>query len=427
MTLYRFLMTILLGLMLVRQATVRLTRRTQPDLSDRTATTTALPEGDGPLLWVHGASNGELTAARPLLTALLDDRPVRLLVTTNSLSARAMVAGWGLARTTVRLAPLDHPWIVGPFLDRAAPAALVILENELWPERILRAEAAGIPVLLIGGRLSAGSARNWARLPGLARRLMAAISWLSPQDALSRDRFLALGLQPDRLGPILQLKALADGRATLVGTGLPFARADTILAASTHEGEDEIVLDAFATLRRTRPEARLILAPRHPRRRDQIEALLLAADLRFATRSRGQEAEAGTAVYLADTLGEMARWYQAAGVTFVGGSLVERGGHTPFEPAAFDCAILHGPFLDNFAAPYAALDAQGGAVAVAGVPALVAALTALAGQPGAQAALAAQARQALAPFTASDPQAAFLSALDRLLPAATRDPRSPAT
>lgn len=427
MTFYRLLMTIALGLLRARRTVARLTRRAQPDLSERTDATVLLPEGDGPVLWVHGASNGELTAARPLLTALLEARQVRLLVTTNSLSARAMVRGWGLPRTAARLAPFDHPRIVGPFLRQAAPAALVILENELWPERILRAEAAGIPVLVIGGRLSAGSARNWGRLPGLARRLMMAIAWLSPQDALSRDRFLALGLPSDRLGPILQLKALADGRATLVDTGLPFARADTILAASTHEGEEEIILDAFATLRRTLPSARLILAPRHPPRRDRIEALLSEADLRFATRSRGQEAGTETLVYLADTLGEMARWYQAAGVTFVGGSLVERGGHTPFEPAAFDCAILHGPFLDNFAAPYAALDAQGGAVAVAGAPALVAALTALVGQPGAQATLSAHARQALAPFTASDPQAAFLAALDRLLPAAARDPRPPAT
>lgn len=422
MTLYRLLMTILMGLLRLRSGVARLAGRADSALAERLSAAVSVPEGDGPLLWVHGASNGEMTAARPLLGALLDARPVRLLITTNSLSARALVAGWGLPRTAVRLAPFDHPLIVGPFLRRARVAGLVILENELWPERILRARAAGLPVLVIGGRLSAGSAKNWARFPRLARRLTAAIDWLSPQDALSRDRFLALGLAPDRLGPILQLKALADGRATLVETGLPFGRSDTILAASTHEGEEEIVLAAFAALRETRPAARLILAPRHPQRRDEVEALLAASGLTFATRSRGDRPGPDTAVYLADTLGEMARWYQAAGVTFVGGSLIDRGGHTPFEPAAFDSAILHGPHLANFAAPYAALDAEGGAIAVAGAPALAAALRGLAGDPAAQAALATRARTALQPFAAGDPTAAFLAALDRLLQTAVHQP-----
>ena len=395
MTLYRLLMTILMGLLRLRSGVARLAGRPDSALAERLSAAVSPPEGDGPLLWVHGASNGELTAARPLLGALLDARPVRLLITTNSLSARALVAGWGLPRTAVRLAPFDHPLIVGPFLKRARVAALVILENELWPERILRAKAAGLPVLVIGGRLSAGSAKNWARLPRLARRLTAAIDWLSPQDALSRDRFVALGLAPDRLGPILQLKALADGRATLVETGLPFGRADTILAASTHEGEEEIVLAAFAALRETRPAARLILAPRHPQRRDEIEALLVASGQSFATRSRSDRSGPDTAVYLADTLGEMGHWYAMAGATIIGGSFAPKGGHTPWEPARQGSAILHGPEVANFAAPFAALDRAGGALAVTDAVSLANALQGLDG--AAQTRAAAVAAEVLAP------------------------------
>lgn len=416
MALYRFLMTILLALMLARQGIARLTGRAgRNGANERLRARGPLPEGTGPLIWVHGASNGEMTAARPLLTRLLRDRPMRLLLTTNSRTARDMVAGWGLPRTAVRLAPLDHPWLIGPFLRVTRPAALVILENELWPERLVRAAGAGVPVLVLGGRLSAGSARNWARLRGLARRLMAAIRWLAPQDAASGERFLSLGLAPDRIGPVMVLKALAETSGT-AAPDLPFPRAATLLAASTHEGEEEMILAAFATLLRDRPEARLILAPRHPRRSVEITALITRQGFSFVTRSLNQPVTAATQVYLADTMGEMALWYQASGLTFVGGSLVDRGGHTPFEPAAFGSAILHGPSVTNFAAPYGALDVGGGAVEVRDAAGLAAALARLLGNPAAQADLTVQARAALAPFAADDPVAPFLAALDRHVP-----------
>lgn len=416
MALYRFLMTILLALMLARQAIARLVGRPRRDgANERLRAHGPLPEGTGPLIWVHGASNGEMAAARPLLTGLARDRPVRLLITTNSRTARDLVAGWGLPRTAVRLAPLDHPWLVGPFLRKTRPAALVILENELWPERLVRSAAAGVPVLVLGGRLSAGSARNWARFPGLARRLMAEVRWLAPQDAASGERFLSLGLDPGRIGPVLVLKAQAD-RPLTAAPGLPFDRAATLLAASTHEGEEEMILAAFATLLRERPDARLILAPRHPRRREAIAALITRHGFSFATRSRSQPATAATQAYLADTMGEMALWYQAAGLTFVGGSLVDRGGHTPFEPAAFGSAILHGPSVTNFAAPYGALDAGGGAVRVRDAADLAAAVALLVGNAAAQADLAARARTALAPFGADDPMTPFLAALDLHVP-----------
>jgi 3-deoxy-D-manno-octulosonic-acid transferase len=395
-------------------ALLRLRARLGSDdsLSERTVAPAPRP-GPSPLIWLHGASNGELTAARGLIAGLIERSPeLRLLVTTNTLTARAMARGWALPRTEVRLAPLDHAPLIARFLDATRPAALVMLENELWPNRLALCAARSIPVLVVGGRLSARSARFWARLPRLAGKLMDAITWLAPQDEASRDRFIALGLDPARLGPILQLKsAVADPAGA--APGLPLPRPLTLLAASTHEGEDEMVLDAFRAARRRHPGLRLLLAPRHPRRRDAIEAAIAARGLAFATRSRGAAPGAQTPVYLADTMGEMALWYRAAGLTFVGGSLVDRGGHTPFEPAAFGSAILHGPHLSNFAPAYGALAAACATRQVTDAQSLGAALAELAGDAAAQADLAARARDALAPFADGVSHEAVFAALRR--------------
>lgn len=373
------------------------------------------PPADRPALWVHGASNGELTAARAAIEALVATGH-SLIITTNSQTGRAMVAAWALPGTTVRLAPFDDRATVRRFLDAARPAALIIIENELWPERILAAAARGIPVLVLGARLSDRSARAWGRFAHLARRVLGAITWLAPQDAASRDRFLGAGLPPDRLGPVLSLKSTAAAAppaapAPPAPLALPWPRDLTLLAASTHEGEDEPILDAWLAARARHPGLGLILAPRHPRRSAAIAGLIAARGLGFATRSKGEAPGPGTDVYLADTLGEMALWYEAAGMCFVGGSLVDRGGHTPFEPAAYGTAILHGPHFGNFTPAYDRLRAAHAAVAVADEAALGAALIRLAGDGATQARLAAAAAPALAALAPKDGLQPFFTAL----------------
>jgi 3-deoxy-D-manno-octulosonic-acid transferase len=377
--------------------------------------------GDGPLLWLHGASNGELTAARPLLAAIRDRWPdLALLVTVNNPTARAMVAGWGLPGLAVRLAPLDAGPPTRALLDRLRPSALVVIENELWPIRLQDCARRKIPVLVAGARMSERSARRWGRLRRLVRPALAAVRWLAPQDEASRDRLVALGLDPARIGPPLTLKAAAARPASAPG-GLPFDRAMTLLAASTHEGEEEMILDAFRAARAAHPDLRLILAPRHPRRGPDLARLAAARGLACRTRSAGQQPHPDAPVYLADTLGEMGLWYAAAGLCLVGGSLVDRGGHTPFEPAEAGAVILHGPHTANFAAAYAALDGAGAAQAVADAAGLASALFALAGDRAAQDRLADRARTALAPFGQADAagQDAFLAVLARTLGRAT--------
>ena len=349
-------------------------------------------------LWLHGASNGELTSARWLLEAVLAARPgLPVLVTANTGSARAMVAAWGLPGVVAALAPLDTAGAAARVLRRVRPAALLVVENELWPARLAAARAAAVPVLVIGGRISERSAAIWTRrAPGLMRAGLTGLRFLSAQDAGSAARFLALGLPPDRLGPQVMLKATgaATGATAAAAVALPqpVPRERVLLAASTHDGEEALVLDAFATARGQFDL--LILAPRHPRRRAAVAAVIAARGLGFGCRSDGAVPMAGQPVFLADTMGEMALWYQMAGATVIGGSFADKGGHTPYEPAGFGSAILHGPSMGNFAEAAQTLALGRGAVQVGSGAALGPALAAMDRQ--AQARLAAAAQQVLA-------------------------------
>ena len=412
---YRLLMSVALTLLRVRfMVRARLGFPGSPTLQDRLFAPDPRPGGD-PLIWLHGASNGELASARTVMETLLARAPaLGLLVTTNTESARRMVLDWNLPRTTVRIAPFDDRRLVAAFLARLRPAALVMVENELWPNRLLLCAQSGIPVFILAARMSERSARVWSRLPGLARKLTAAVRYLSAQDTASETRFRALGLPADRVGPPTNLKSAnlksAATRAAAPPPGWAHPREKTLLAASTHEGEETVVLDAFAAARDAVPGLRLILAPRHPRRRDAIEAEITRHGLAFATRSRGQQPGADLPVYLADTLGEMDLWYHAAGLCFVGGSLTDRGGHTPFEPAAHDAVILHGPHVANSAPAYAALARAGASIVVTDAASLATAIGSLA-DPARQTALGTAARAALLPLRDPTGIAAFYHAL----------------
>lgn len=317
-------------------------------------------------VWLHAASVGELTSASVLAQALGAEFP--LTVTTNSLTGRALARkmGWKAA-----LAPLDVPQAVARFLDRVEPAVLVTVENELWPNRSRMADDLGVAQVVVGARMSQRSADRWARLPALIRPMLRRIDALSAQDAGSEERLLRLGLPAKALGTRLNMKLLGPAQIHPPEDGPDRAR--TVLAASTHEGEDGLVLDAYARARADVPDLRLILAPRHPERGDAVAAILQQRGIAFARRSQGGGLDAQ--VLLADTLGEMSDWYAAAAICITCGSFTDRGGHTPWEPAAWRCAILHGPSVSNHAGDYADLDAAGAAEASTDLPA---ALTALA-------------------------------------------------
>ncbi len=394
--LYRLIFALVLPMLLIRLGLrVAAGKEAAGTLAERLGFGAATVPG---AVWLHAASNGELVSARPLIEEMLDRAPdLRLLITVNTVTARALAEGWMrepalTGRLAVRMAPLDSRGCLGRFFARHAPSALIVIENEIWPNRLAMAGERAIPVLIAGGRMSARSARRWRKI-GLGRVLAPAIGAVSAQDEASAAGFRGFGVPEARMLPAVNLKTAVAPAAATWSPG--WERALTVLAASTHEGEDEIVLDAFRVAREQVPGLRLILAPRHPRRAPAIARLIADRGLNVAIRSAGDDS-ATADVLLADTMGEMANWYRAASVCFVGGTLVDKGGHTPFEPVACGAAVVHGPFTENHRAPFGALDAAGAAVAVRDAATLGPALA----MGGAEAArLAARATEALGPMT----------------------------
>ena len=411
MSVYRFIARIAVGLYILRHGWRRLTGAAKPKALAGRFGYADRPNLPGPRIWLHAASNGELASARGVINTLLNRAPdLRIVLTTNTETGQALAESWGIGQIDVALAPLDLPGVLRRFLKHWQPSALIVVENELWPERFAACQRSGIPVFIIGARLSATSLRNWSYVPCLTRRMLDAIRYLSAQDPASEERFRTLGLASDRIGPIINLKSgplTATTKATL-----PFERSHTLLAASTHPGEENIVLHAFVQAKKLIPDLRLIIAPRHPRRSNDIASMIARHGLNFATRSKGEAPGPDTQVYLADTMGEMDLWYASAGMCFTGGSLVDHGGHTPFEPAAFGSAILHGPHVSNSAPAYSALRNASAATEVTDAETLADAIINLA-NASVQSARASAARQALGSLGDQSQLDGFYAALAR--------------
>jgi 3-deoxy-D-manno-octulosonic-acid transferase len=365
----------LLPLHLRRRA--RLGKEIAARLGERRGEAAARPPGR--LLWLHAASVGETLSVIPLLEALAVRAPdLTLLVTTGTVTAAGLLAqrlpgGLG-GRLLHRFVPLDVPRWVARFLDGWRPDCAVLVESELWPNLIAVAAARGVPLALVNARFSARSARRWSLLaPGLGRRLLGAFRLVTAQSAADAARLRTLGaaevLTPGNLKDAAPpLPADADALAALHGAigGRP-----VFLAASTQPGEETIVAAAHALLAPAHPGLLTVIVPRHPERGAAIAAEL--APLPVARRAAGALPGPDTAVYVADTLGELGLFYRLAGACLVGGSLVPHGGQNPREPARLGCPILLGPHTHNFEEPVARLLAAGGAALVAPDPAALAA------------------------------------------------------
>ncbi len=316
----------------------------------------------GATIWLHAASNGELASARWVLEDLLAARAgLQVLVTTNTATAQAMAAAWGLRGVTVAFAPLDLRPVIHRLLRAWNPQALITVEGEIYPRRFALCAKAHIPIALIGARMSERSFLGWQTLQPVMARALGRVDMASVQDEASGQRLRALGLPVGAMRAPCDLKAVAIARQPVPSLAPRESRARWVLAASTHAGEEAAILDAFAQVRDRFDH--LILAPRHPRRGDDVAAVIAARGLPLSRRSSGAR-PGDESVYLADTMGEMDLWYQLCGVCIVGGSFVPKGGHTPWEPVRMGCAIVHGPWVENFAAPYAELAVVGAALRV---------------------------------------------------------------
>ena len=305
-----------------------------------------------PVIWVHAVSVGETRAAAPLVRALRERHPDHdILLTQMTPTGRdtARTLFGEDARIHLEWLPYDLPGFARRFFAHFRPRVGVIMETELWPNLLLAAREAGVPVLLANARLSARSARRYARWPSLARMTLAALAGVGAQTQADADRLAALGARHVEISgnvkfdiepPAAQL-ALAERFRAATGS-----RA-VLLAASTRDGEEALLLDAWA--RAALPaDVLLAIVPRHPQRFDAVAALVTARGLRLARRSREDAIDAHTQVWLGDSMGEMFAYYAAAEVALIGGSWLPFGGQNLIEACAVGTPAIVGPHTFNF-------------------------------------------------------------------------------
>ncbi|MEB2856271.1 lipid IV(A) 3-deoxy-D-manno-octulosonic acid transferase [Pseudomonas atacamensis] len=308
-------------------------------------------------IWVHAVSVGESIAAAPMIRALLERYPalpitVTCMTPTGSERIQALFANE--ARIQHCYLPYDLPCAAARFLDRVQPKLAVIMETELWPNHIHQCAKRGIPVALANGRLSQRSAKGYGRFNKLTAPMLAEMSLLAVQTEAEAQRFRDLGARPESVevtGSIkfdLTIDPQLLQRATELRSQWQTQDRPVWIAASTHEGEDEVVLDAHRRLLANHPDALLILVPRHPERFNSVFELCQHEGFATVRRSTGANVDAQTSVLLGDTMGELLFLYALADSAFVGGSLVPNGGHNLLEPAALAKPVLSGPHLFNF-------------------------------------------------------------------------------
>ncbi|MBI4602833.1 MAG: 3-deoxy-D-manno-octulosonic acid transferase, partial [Planctomycetes bacterium] len=362
-----------------------------------------VPRRDGarPLLWVHAVSVGEVLTALPLVEAIHRRHAGLDLCVSVSTFTGLEVARKRLGDLPVIYFPLDLSPVIGRFFRRLRPAAVLLVELELWPNFLLEARRRGVPVLVANGRITERSARRYALGRGLTRHAFNLVESFGAQNEEYRERFLRLGVEPSRVEVLGNLKhdrepAVPPGRGLELRRrlGWPPGETSVLASGSTHPGEERALLGAYASLKASHPGLRLVLAPRHVERlADPAETSRWGAREPLVRWSVLREGAASGPppepfVLLVDTLGELELFYSLADLVFVGGSLVPRGGHNLLEAARHEKALLFGPHVDNFREEAGLLLSEGGAVQLQGLEGLEPGLDRLLRSPAEREALA---------------------------------------
>ena len=326
--------------------------------------------GDG-LIWVHAVSVGELLAVAPLVERMLQEWPDKAVLITNTTPTGSeqtqKLFGDRVEHTWF---PFDTPLVTSAFLRHWSPQLVVMVETEIWPNIMASAREQGIPVALVNARLSARSARGYARLGGFTRETLKGFSLIAAQSKSDDRRFRRIGADPGAMQVVGSIKfdidlAARRGQLEVIKSelGSDIQSRPLWAAASTHPGEEQLVIDAYQALAQRGIATRLLLAPRHPNRTADIIKLLEKAGLSYQRRSEKATINADTDVLIIDTLGELSAFLGLADAAFIGGSLVPRGGHNPIEAAAWGCAVITGPHVINFATIVRDME-RGGAIRV---------------------------------------------------------------
>ena len=306
-------------------------------------------------IWVHAVSVGESIAAAPMIRALqkeYPDLPIMITCMTPTGSERIQ-AMFGDHVQHVYL-PYDLPCAMSRLISKLQPKVLIVMETELWPNLVNQCAKRNIPIVLANARLSERSAKGYARFKRLTAPMLRQINLIAAQTQADADRFQLLGARAESLlvtGSIkfdIQVESDLLARARTIVDEWGLAQRKVWIAASTHEGEDEVVLQVHQHLLKKHPNTLLILVPRHPERFNAVYQLCRNNELETVRRSAGGVVEPSTQVFLGDSMGELMLWYALSDIAFVGGSLVERGGHNMLEPAALGKLVVSGRHVFNF-------------------------------------------------------------------------------
>lgn len=305
----------------------------------------------GPLVWIHGASVGESLSALPLIERLRVGWPnLNLLITTGTVTSAKLMVERLPDGVIHQYLPVDLPAAVTRFLDHWQPDFGIVIESEFWPNLLIQAQARGIQLALVNGRVSADSYASWRRFRPLITHLLNLFSLTLAQSHEDQTRLRDLGAADPRCLGNLKFAAppLGADPAELANLQAVLGNRPRWLAASTHPGEEGMVAEVHTAQAPHHAGLLTILVPRHPHRGPEIATRLRDAGHRVALRSAGESLTPDTGIYLADTIGELGLWYRLTEIVFIGGSLIPKGGQNLLEPAKLDCAILCGPHMANF-------------------------------------------------------------------------------
>jgi len=341
-------------------------------------------------LWIHASSVGEVLAAFTLAGEVKRRFPgLKIVLSTFTRSGYDMANRTGGGADAVIFFPLDYPWAIQRALDHFEPAVVIFLETEIWPNFLRQAHRRGIPTLLLSGRISPRAFRRYHRVRWFFSRVLRQFTAAGMQNEVCAQRIIDLGVDVSKVTVTGNLKHAGDETAETGGESQGWLKLGgtgsrrVLVAGSTHRGEEEILLEVFLHLKSTMPDLLMILAPRHPQRFDEVEKLLQRKQLNYLRKSAMNGHGAGEAdVIFLDTLGDLPVAYGVASVVFVGGSLVDVGGHNLIEPARWSKPILFGPYMTNFAELAGEMKQCGGGVEVKGAEDLMREANLLLTNPG---------------------------------------------
>lgn len=327
-----------------------------------------LARPDGALVWIHGASVGESRVSLALARALKAEKPsLTVLLTSGTLTSASLIARDGAREVLHQFVPVDTPEAARRFIAHWRPDLCVFVESELWPNLITEAARSGARLALVNARMNARSLKTWRQWKKSGAWLLDRFDWISPADTRTAEGISAITGKAHAIAGNLKLEAAlpAPSPDALSAARTIIGSRPVFVAASTHAGEESIVLEALEILREDHSDTLLILVPRHPERATELGDLMRRRGVNFARRSLSQAPGTDTPVWLADTLGELPLWYTIVGAAFIGGSLKPGiGGHNPIEATMAGCAVISGPYRDSFADVFDAYEAEGAVMTV---------------------------------------------------------------